>query len=115
MTELDVGDMDDAIETQTVSITVLSARAAQTKSVYAFCDVELVVAGVVFQIHGIQVRHARKGLSEIGGTEVCLPTYRDEAGIARPSVSLAPEIREKIADLVLAHLVAVGIAKQRFG
>lgn len=107
--------MDDSIETETVTITVLSARAAQTKTVYAFCDAELVISGVVFQIHGIQVRHARRDLSDIGGTEVCLPTYRDEAGISRPSLSLPPEIREKIADLVLAHLLETGIAKQRFG
>jgi hypothetical protein len=107
--------MDEPLETETVAITILRARAAQTKSVYAFCDVELVVAGVVFNIHGIQVRRARRDLSEIGGTEVCLPTYRDEAGIARPSVSLPLEIREKIADLVLAHLLEAGIAKQRFG
>ena len=107
--------MDEPIETETVAITILSARAAQTKSVYAFCDVEISIAGVVFLVHGIQVRQARKNLSEIGGTEVCLPTYRDETGAARPSVSLPPEIRGKIADLVLDHLLAVGIAKQRFG
>jgi len=77
--------------------------------------VEIVIRGVVLHIHGIQLRHARRDLSEVGGTEVCLPTYRDEAGIARPSVSLPPEIREKIADLVLAHLLEVGIARQRFG
>ena len=108
-------DVDDSIETETVAITIISARAARTKSVYAFCDVEIVVSGVPICIHGIQVRHARRDLSEIGGSEICLPTYRDEAGITRPSVSLPPEIREKIADLVLDHLLEVGIAKRRFG
>ena len=98
---LDVSDMNDLTETETVAITIINARAAQSKSLYAFCDVELAISGVVFQIHGVQVRHARLDLSEIGGTEICLPTYRNEAGIARPSISLPPEIREKIADLVL--------------
>jgi hypothetical protein len=87
--------MDEPQETQTVAITITDARSARTKSAYTFCDVELVGAGVVFNIHGIQVRDARRDLSETGGTEVCLPTYRDEAGIARPSVSLPSEIRER--------------------
>ena len=107
--------MDDQTETETVSITIINARTARSKSVYAFCDVEIAISGIVFHIHGIQVRHARRDLSEIGGTEVCLPPYRNEAGISQPSISLPPEVRDKIADLVLDHLLEVGIAKRRFG
>ena len=106
--------MEDATETETVTITITSVRPVRAKSVYAFCDVEIVINGVALSIHGIQVRHARRDLSEIGGTEICLPTYRDESGVSRPSVSLPAEVREKIADLLLAYLVETGISKQRF-
>jgi len=100
---------------ETVEITVTSVRPVQTKSLYALCDVEIVINGVALAVHGIQVRHGRQAVSDKTGTSICLPTYKDETGTYKPSVSLPPEIRERVADLLLEYLLDLGISRRRFG
>jgi len=109
--------MIDQHDTEMVAITVTSVRPVQTKSLYAFCDVEIVINGVALAVHGIQVRHGRQAGRgcDITGTSICLPTFKDETGTYKPSVSLPPEIRERIADLLLEYLLDLGVSRRRFG
>jgi hypothetical protein len=80
----------------------------RTKTVYAFVDVELEIAGVVFQVRGVQARHAPGG-----GTSVHLPCYRDADGAWRAAVDLPGEVTEALATAVLSYLLEEGVAKAR--
>ena len=95
-------------ETEPVQITVVAVRQFAGRSIFAFIDVELVIAGVSLTIHGIQARHVTPH-----GTSIHLPTYRAEGNAPRVAVTLPPELFTTLGDLVLEDLVARGIAKPR--
>jgi hypothetical protein len=96
------------MDTERVSITVLSVEPLQTKHVYAMISIELVVAGIAIGISGITARIAP---GPQGGTAVMLPQHRTPSGEWRASVALPIEVRECVCDQVLAHLVATGVAR----
>jgi stage V sporulation protein G len=90
------------------TITVRNLRAVQSRTVYALLDADIVIAGVVITVVGIQARHV-----PAGGTSVHLPTYRDSDGAWRAAVILPEEIREALSDAVLSFMVEEGVAKAR--
>ena len=98
------------VATETVTLTVLDARPVTGKAVYAFVDVEILIAGVPIVVNGIQMRNTKPA-----GTAIQVPTYRDERGTMRPCVGLSDQIRERLADLLVDYLVEIGVSKRRFG
>jgi len=97
------------METQEVSITVLSVDPSEGNHVYAVIAVELLIAGVAIELRGITARHVPGG-----GTAIYLPQHRTAAGEGRASVQLPPDLREKVCDEVLAHLVRTGVGRARY-
>ena len=101
--------MDDGCDTAFVTVTVSRARPVDSKAIFALVDVELRVAGVSFDIVGIQARR------EPGErTSVRLPTFKDIDGSWQAAIRLPPELGGPIADAVLAYLVDEGLARRRF-
>jgi stage V sporulation protein G len=105
VTGKDDGQFDCAL----VTFSVTNARAINSKFLFALVDVEMQVAGVCFAILGIQARNAPNGC-----TSVHLPTYRDTNGEWRSSVRIPDELREPLADAVLAFLVDEGLARRKY-
>lgn len=97
------------METQEVTITVLSVDPLEGKHVYAVIAVELTIAGVAIELRGITARHVSGG-----GTAVYLPQHRTVAGEWRASVQLPPDLREAVCDEVLDHLVRTGVGRARY-
>ena len=95
---------------QAVTFTVTNCVPMQTKSVFAFVDVEMLVAGVSFWIRGVQARHLAGG-----GTSIHLPTYRTPTGSWRAAIELPPELVDVLSQAVLDHLVEIGVAVRRAG
>lgn len=95
---------------QAVTITVANCQALNTKTVFAFVDVEIVVAGVAFWIKGVQARHLPGG-----GTSIHLPTYRTPAGTWRAAIDLPAELVEALSQAVLDHLLDEGVAVRKAG
>jgi len=102
------GDHGDA-DTVSVTFTVSNARRIDSKILFALVDVEVQIAGVAFDIMGVQARRLPEG-----GTSVALPTFKDEGGIWRPAIKLPEEVRAPLADTVLAFLLEEGLARRKF-
>ncbi len=102
-------DGSDNAETVTVTFTVRNARPVDSKTLFALVDVEVQIAGVAFDIMGVQARRLPDG-----GSSICLPTFKDEGGNWRPAVHLPDEVRGPLADAVLTFLLEEGLAKRRF-
>jgi stage V sporulation protein G len=103
------GGDNSQFDSALVAFSVTNARAISSKFLFALVDVEMQVAGVSFAILGIQARNAPNGC-----TSVHLPTYRDTNGEWRSSVRLPEELREPLADAVLAFLVDEGLARRKY-
>lgn len=95
-------------EIEPVQITVTAVRPIAGRAIFAFIDVELVIAGVALTLHGIQARHIVPH-----GTSIHLPTYRAEGNAPRVAVTLPPKLFERLGDLILDDLIARGVAKPR--
>ncbi|GGF46423.1 hypothetical protein GCM10011611_61100 [Aliidongia dinghuensis] len=96
------------LATQTVNFTIGNCTPMQSKSVFAFVDVEIVICGVGFWIRGVQARHVAGG-----GTSIHLPTYRAPDGTWRAAVELPEDLVAPMADAVLAYLVDEGVAVRK--
>jgi stage V sporulation protein G len=103
------GSNDTEADTIPITFTVTNARPVDSKSVFALVDVEMQIAGVAFDILGVQARRLPEG-----GTSVCLPTFKDKGGTWRPAIRLPDEVRGPLADAVLGFLVDEGLARRRF-
>jgi stage V sporulation protein G len=103
------GEDDGLFDSALVTFSVTNARSISGKFLFALVDVEMQIAGVSFAVLGIQARNAPNGC-----TSVHLPTYRDTNGEWRPSVWLPEELREPLADAVLAFLVDEGLARRKY-
>lgn len=97
------------VETVPITITVSNARPVTSKALFALVDVEVRIAGVAFHILGIQARREPDAM-----TSIRLPTFKDASGTWRPAIQLPNELREPLADAVLAFLVEEGLARHRF-
>jgi stage V sporulation protein G len=91
-----------------VTFTVANARTVDSKSLFALVDVEMQIAGVTFEIRGVQARRIANG-----GTSVELPTFKD-GPTWRAAIGLPEELRGPLADAVLQFLVDEGLARPRF-
>jgi hypothetical protein len=91
-----------------VTFTVANARTVDSKSLFALVDVEMQIAGVTFEIRGVQARRIANG-----GTSVELPTFKD-GSTWRAAIGLPDELRGPLADAVLQFLVDEGLARPRF-
>lgn len=105
-----MGGVDYAeVETVPLTFAVSNARAVDSKILFALVDVEVQIAGVAFDIIGVQARRLPEG-----GTAVCLPTFKDEGGIWRAAIRLPEEVRAPLADAVLIFLLEEGLARRKF-
>lgn len=91
-----------------VMMTVTNARLVESKSLFALVDVEMRIAGVAFEILGVQARRMPNG------TAIELPAFKDTGGTWRPAIRLPPELRGPLADAVLQFLLDEGLARPRF-
>ena len=102
---------DDALsETATLTISVQKPRAVLSKHLFALCDVEIDLDGLVVTICGVGARRQPDGQ-----VAVVLPVYRDVNGQRQGAVKLPPELLPAIGESVLDTLVSVGLAVRRFG
>jgi len=104
MNDVEYSDND----TVPVTFTVSNARPVISKAIFALVDVEVQIAGVCFDILGVQARREPDGQ-----TSTRLPTSRDTNGIWRPAIRLSDEVRAPLGDAVLAFLVDEGLARQK--
>jgi stage V sporulation protein G len=96
-------------DTVPLTFTVTNARPVRSKALFAMVDVEVQIAGVAFEIMGVQARRLPEG-----GTSISLPTFKDEGGAWRPAIRLPDEMRAPLANAVLAFLVDEGLARRKF-
>jgi len=97
------------METTSISFTLNNVRSVQSKTVFAYLDVELTLAGVSLTLHGVSARHVPGG-----GCSIHLPTYRNERGEWISAVSLPADLRDPLCDQILEHLMELGLAKPRY-
>lgn len=91
-----------------VTMTVLNARPASGKVLFALVDVEILIEGVAVVICGIQARRVPDG-----GTSIHLPTFKVADGTWRPAIKLPDDLLGPLGDIVLEFLVQEGLAKPR--
>ena len=97
-------------ETTSVTCTVLDVRPVQLSKLIALASVEIIVAGISFTLHGIQVvRRAQDG-REI--TVARLPSYRGPDGRWLPSVNMPEELKRPIGDAVIAQCLDMGLVRE---
>ena len=91
-----------------MAFAVGNVRPVNSKTLFALVDVEMRIAGVTFEILGVQARRAP------GGTSIELPAVRDPGGTWWPDIRLPPELRAPLANTVTAYLLETGVAQPRF-
>jgi stage V sporulation protein G len=102
--------MNDAeADTTPLIFTISNARPVTGKFLFAMVDVEMQIAGVAFDILGVQARRLPEG-----GTSICLPTFKDADGTWRPAIRLPDEVSAPLADAVLTFLIEEGLARRKF-
>jgi len=101
--------LDFELETVAMNFTVSNARPVDSKTLFALVDVEVAIAGIAFEILGVQARREPDGC-----TSIRLPTYKDATGAWLPAIRLPAETHAPLADAVLAFLLEEGIARRKF-
>ena len=96
-------------DTAVLTFVVSNARRIDSKTLFAMVDVEVQLAGVAFLIQGVQARRLPQA-----GTSIHLPTFKDIDGGPKTAIILPDEVREPLADAVLAFLVEEGLARPRY-
>jgi len=91
-----------------VIISVVSFRPVHRGRLLALADVELVIDGIQIRVHGVQV------VADGNGTQVTLPKFRDADGEWRTAVTLPPEVKGPMGDVVLAAGLEAGVLRERF-
>jgi stage V sporulation protein G len=94
-------------ETVQISIEVLLIQPMRSGSLVALADLELSFDGIVFSICGVQLRADAKR------TEVLLPKYRAPNGDWVAAIKMPDELREPMAEAVIAAGVEIGVVKKR--
>ena len=97
------------VETVGVTFTVRNARPITSKTLFALVDVQVAVAGIAFDILGVQARREPDGR-----TSIRLPTYKDEMGGWQPAIRLPEETHAPLAEAILAFLLDEGLARRKF-
>jgi stage V sporulation protein G len=100
--------MTDEIDTAPITITVVSITPMRHGDLVALADVDVSFDGIAFTICGLQVRaNARR-------TEVLLPKYRAPNGDWVAAIKLPDEVREPMADAVMAAGIEAGVLKEQY-
>ena len=95
-------------ETAAVTISVLGIHPiAAAGRLHGLADVALVIDGVEVVIHGVQI------LADAGKTEIRLPKYRAPNGEWMAAISLPPETRGAVGDVVIAAALEAGLLRER--
>lgn len=101
-------------DTTLVEVTVGDIRVIRQGKVLALASAELMVDGVSFALHGMQVIWARDATTGEEALGVGLPRYRDPTtGSWRPALELPDELRKPLGDAVLERCCELGIARRR--
>lgn len=100
------------VEKAIVQVSVVEVTPTPKGRLRALVDVELLLDGVAFMLHGIQVVSVRHPETGEDATAVDLPRYRAPNGSWRPAVSLPEELEGPIADAVLERCCELGIARR---
>ena len=99
---------DPSTDTSSVTIRVFAINPIVGGGrLLALADAEIHIDGVVFAIHGLQV------FADAGKTEIRLPKYRAPNGEWLAAITLPPELREPLADAVMAAGIEAGILRER--
>lgn len=100
-------------ETTTVHVRVLAVTPVTGKSkLLALASAEIVVAGVAFILHGIQVIRTKDPATGAEATGVDVPRYRASDGAWRQAVELPPELHKPLAHAVLDECCELGITRR---
>ena len=91
----------------TVNVTVLSVTTARAGRLFALASVEIEIAGVTIELHGIRALRVAAA-----GARIELPQFRDGGGLFRSVVTLPAELYGPITDAVLDALIERGMAKR---
>lgn len=101
------------IETTTVHVRVLAVTPVAGKGkLLALASAEIVVAGVAFTLHGIQVRQMKDLDTNAEGTGVDVPRYRVPDGTWLQAVELPPELHKPLAHAILDECCELGITRR---
>lgn len=98
-------------DTAAVTCRVLEVQPQQLGKLIALAAVEIVIDGIPLVIHGVQVARTRAGERE--ATLVTLPNYRGADGRWKAAITLPDELREPIADVVLAQCLDMGLLREQ--
>jgi|GEM_PF-5465878 len=94
-------------DTTLATTRVLALHPCRQSDLLALADVEILVGGVSFVLHGVQLR------ANAQRTEVSLPRFRTPAGAWKAALSFPDELRDSIAEVVIAAGLEAGILKDR--
>ena len=94
-------------ETAPVTIHVLNLHPCQHSDLLALADVEIMVAGISFVLHGVQLR------ADKHKTMVTLPCYRDSTGDWSAAVTLPDELCGPVGDVMIAAGFETGLLKNK--
>ena len=100
-------------DTTTVEATVLEVQPVGKGKLIALASVELMLDGVSFVVHGVQVLQVRHPETGAVASGVALPCYRAPDGSWKPAIDLPPELREPIGAAVLDRCCDLGITRRR--
>jgi stage V sporulation protein G len=96
-------------DTTAVTAVLLSLKPMRSGRILALADVEITVEGVSFTLYGVQV--TRTLMNGQHATRVDLPQSRGPDGVWKPAVSLPPEMKKPLGDVVLEACLEAGICK----
>ena len=99
--------MTDDTSTTPITVTVISISPMRSGDLVALADVEVSFDGIIFTICGVQVR------ADARRTEVLLPKYRAPNGDWAAAIKMPEELREPMADAVMAAGIEAGVLKEQ--
>lgn len=102
-------------DTSLVELSVGDIHPMRQGKVLALASAELMIDGVLFTLHGMQVIRTRDAVTGRDALGVDLPRYRDPTGAWRPALELPEELRKPLGDAVLERCCELGIAQRRGG
>ena len=100
-------------ETTTVHVRVLAVSPVTGKSkLLALASAEIIVEGVAFTLHGIQVIRTKDPDTGAEATGVDVPRYRASDGAWRQAVELPPELHKPLSHAILDECCALDITRR---
>ena len=96
-----------------IQATVIDIQPINGKGrVLALASVELLLDGVAFTIHGVQVVGTKHPVTGQEATGVDLPRYRTVDGSWKQAIDLPEELRQPLGDTVLEQCCEMGITRR---